>query len=106
MAFDSSGAKAISAAPLGTTPKRCELQLFFAGFRQAIWRWKALDLRRLNMQFQQDWPKIKELQLFQFLAENLQNFARLTIWCASRGIDNFSLSQLFGQYGNVKLSIT
>ena len=26
------------------------------------------------MQFQQDWPKDKKLQLFQFLAENLENF--------------------------------
>ena len=44
-------------ARLGTTPKRCELQLFFAGIAQAIRRWKALDLGSLNMQFQQDWPK-------------------------------------------------
>ena len=64
MAFDSSGTTAVSAARLGTTPKRCELQLFFAGIGQAICGWKALDLGSLNMQFQQDWPKDKKLQLF------------------------------------------
>ena len=37
---------------LGPPPKRCELQLFFAGIRQAIGRLKALHLGRLNMQFQ------------------------------------------------------
>ena len=48
----------------GTPTKRCELPLFFAGIRQAIRRWKALNLGSLNMQFQQDWPKDKKLQLF------------------------------------------
>ena len=64
MAFDNSGTKAVWGAQFGTTPKRCELQLFFAGIAYPIWRWKALDLGRLNMQFQQDWPKDKKLQLF------------------------------------------
>ena len=40
---------------------RCELQFFFAEIRQAIWRWKDLDLGCLNMQFQQDWPKDEKL---------------------------------------------
>ena len=44
--------------------RRCELQLFFAGIRQAVQRFKALQRGRLNMQFQQDWPKDKKLQLF------------------------------------------
>ena len=63
MAFDSSGTKAVFAALLGTTPppKRCELQLFFAGIRQAVRRLKALHLGSLNMQFQQDWPKDKKI---------------------------------------------
>ena len=61
MAFDSSGAKAVGAYRLGTTPKRCELQLFLAGIRQAVRRWKALHLGRLNMQFQQEWPKDKKI---------------------------------------------
>ena len=38
MAFDSSGAKAVWAYRLGTTPKRCDLQLFLAGIRQAVRR--------------------------------------------------------------------
>ena len=61
MAFNNSGTKAVSAARVGTTPKRCELQLFFPGNRQAVWRLKALHLLRLNMQFQQDWPKDKKI---------------------------------------------
>ena len=61
MAFDSSGAKAVCAARLGTTPKRCELQLFLAGIRQAVRRYKACHLGRLNMEFQQDCPKDKKI---------------------------------------------
>ena len=66
MAFDSSGAKAVSSYQLGTTPKRCELQLFLAGIRQAVQRYKAFHLGRLNMQFQHDCPKDKKLRLFYF----------------------------------------
>ena len=58
------------------------------------------------MQFQQDWPKDKKLQLFQFFGGKLRNFSLDgALWCGSRGIDNFSLSQPFGQYVNRKLSI-
>ena len=59
------------------------------------------------MQFQQDCPKDKKkLQLFQFFGEELgKNSLDLLLSFASRGIDNFPLSQLFGQYGNGKLSI-
>ena len=46
---------------LGPPPKRCELQLFFAGIRQAVRRLKAVHLGNLNMQFQQDWPKDKTI---------------------------------------------
>ena len=74
MAFDSSGTKAVWAAQLGTTPKRCEPQLFLAGIRQALRRWKAIHLGRLNMQFQQDWSKDKKITAFNFLAENLEKF--------------------------------
>ena len=73
MAFDNSDTKAVWAARLGTTPKRCELQLFFAGIGQAIRRLKALHLGCLSMQFQQDWPKDKKLQFF-CLGENLDKF--------------------------------
>ena len=48
----------------GPTPKRCELPLFLAALGETICGWKELDLRSLNMQFQQDWPKDKNLQLF------------------------------------------
>ena len=61
MAYDSSGTKTVRAARLGATPKRCELQLFLAGIRQAVRRLKGLHLGRLNMQFQQDWPKDKKI---------------------------------------------
>ena len=47
MAVDKSGVKAVWAAPLWNTPKRCELQLFLAAIRQAVWRLKALDFGRL-----------------------------------------------------------
>ena len=61
MAFGSSGTKAVCAARLGTTPKRCKLQLFLAEIRQAVRRYKAIHLRRLNMQFQQDCPKDEKI---------------------------------------------
>ena len=61
MAFDNSGRKAVSSASPGPTPKVCELQLFFAALRLAIHRWKAFDLGTLNMQFQQDGPKDKQI---------------------------------------------
>ena len=75
MAFDKSGAKAVWAARFGNTPKRCEVQLFLAGNRQAVRRYKAIHLGRLNMPFSRIAQKIKKLQLFQiFLAENLEKF--------------------------------
>ena len=107
MAVDSSGTRAVWAAQHRTIPKRCELQLFLAGIRPARRCWKAFHLGRLNMQFQQDCPKDKKLKLFQFFGEKLRKISLDgALWCASRGINNFSLSQLFGQYGNGKLSIT
>ena len=62
MACDSSRVRTLSEQPgLGQPPKRCELQLFLAGIRQAVQRYKAIHLGRLNMQFQQDWPKDKKI---------------------------------------------
>ena len=92
---------------LGTTPKRCELQLFLAGIRQALRRYKAIHLGRLNMQFQQDWLKDKKnYSSFNFLAENLEKISLNWALCSAASvIENFSLSQLFGQYRNGKLSI-
>ena len=107
MAFDSFGTKAVLATRLGTTPKRCELQLFFAGILRAVRRYKAIHLGCLNMQFQQDWPKDKKLQLLQFFGWKLRKISLdWALWCGSRGIDNFFLSQLFGLYVNGKLSIS
>ena len=60
---------------MGPPAQRCELQLVFAGIRQAIRRLKALHLGRLNMQFQHDWPKDKNITTpLIFLAENLEKF--------------------------------
>ena len=53
--------KAVLSAWPGPTPKRYELPLFLAALGQAIRGWKALDLRSLNMQFQHDWPKDKQI---------------------------------------------
>ena len=51
--------------------------------------------------------KMTKLQLFQFFGWKLRKISLdWALWCASRGIDNFSLSQLFGQNGNGKLSIS
>ena len=61
MAFDNSGTKVVLSASRGPTPKRCELPLFLAALEQAICGWKDLDLGSLNMQFQQDWPKDKNM---------------------------------------------
>ena len=84
MAFDSSGAKAVLVYQLGTTPKRCELQLFLAGIRQAIRRYKAFHLGRLNMQSQQDCPKDEKNYIsFNFLAENLERFRSTELYCAA-----------------------
>ena len=82
MTFDNSGTNAVWAAWLGTIPKRCELPLFFAGIRQAIRRWKALDLESLDMQFQQDWPKDKKITAFKFLPENLEKFRSTELYHA------------------------
>ena len=49
---------------LGPPPKKCELQLLFAAIRQVIQRSKAIHHGHVNMQFQQNWPKVKKSQLF------------------------------------------
>ena len=59
------------------------------------------------MELQQDWRKDeKNYTSFNFLAENRKILLAAALWCGSRGIASFSLSQLFGQYDNGKLSIT
>ena len=74
MAFDNSCTKVVLSASPGSTPKRCELLLFFAALGQAARGWKALDIGSLNMQFKQDGPKDKKLQLFTFFARKLRKF--------------------------------
>ena len=49
--------------------------------------------------------KIKNYSSFNLLAKNRKILLDWALWCTSRGIDNFSLSRIFGQYGNGKLSI-
>ena len=77
MAFDNSGTNAVWAARLGTTPKRCGLKLYFIAIIQAIYCCKALDLRSLNMQFQQDWKKIKITAILTFCLKT-EKFARMS----------------------------
>ena len=67
MAFDTSGTKAVRAARLGTTPKRCELQLLFAGIRQALWRY-IWSFSRIAQKIKKNYSS------FNFLAENLEKF--------------------------------
>ena len=59
------------------------------------------------MEIQEDWTKDTKITALSFFGRKL---GKITLdgalWCPSRGIDNFSLSQLFGQYGNGQLSIT
>ena len=103
--------------------KRCELQLFLAAIRQAVRR-KTLHLGSLNMQFQQDWPKDEKVTTLHFFASklfcSLSRFSCLIIhasklrklspdwalWCASREMGIFSLSQLHRAYVFAKLSIS
>ena len=68
MTFDNSGTKAVSSALPWPTPKWCEPQFLLAALEKAVLSRKALDFESLNMQFQQDGPKDKKLQLFKFFA--------------------------------------
>ena len=62
----------------------CELPLFFNAIGQAVRRWKALDLRSLNMRFHQDWPKDKKnYSSFNFLPENLEKFRSTNLYGAA-----------------------
>ena len=94
MAFDNSCTRRSYPGP---TPKRCETQVFLASLGQVIRCSKAVDFGSLNMQFQHDWPKDKKYSSFNFLAWKLRKISlEWALWCASRGIDNFSLSQSLG----------
>ena len=61
----------------------CEPQLFLAALGQVIRCSKAVDLRSLNMQFQHDWPKDKQITaLLIFLHENLEKFRSTELYDA------------------------
>ena len=85
---------------LGQPPRTCEPYFFLAALGQAIRCSKVLDLGSLNMQFQHDWPKDKQnYSSFNFFAWELRKISLdWALWCASRGIDNFSLPQLHQPY--------
>ena len=75
MAFDNSFTKAVLSASPEPTPKRCEPQLFLAALGQVIRCLKALDLGRLTMQFEHDWPKENKITaVLLFLPENLEKY--------------------------------
>ena len=61
MAFQNSCTKAVLSALPVPSPQWCKLPLFLAALGQAVRRWKAVDLGSLNMQFQQDRPKDKQV---------------------------------------------
>ena len=59
------------------------------------------------MQFQKDWPKDQKITALLIFGGKLRKISLDgALWCASRGIDNFSLSQLYMPYVNGKLSIS
>ena len=59
------------------------------------------------MQFQQDCPKDKKITALSiFWRKTWKISLDGALWCASRGIDNFSLLQLYMPYVNGKLSIS
>ena len=83
MDFDNSCTKAVLPASPGPTPKGCEPQLFLATLGQVIHCSKALDVGSLNMQFQQDWPKDKNITAFLiFLPENLEKLRSTELYNA------------------------
>ena len=95
MVVDSSGKKAVWAYGLGTTPKRCELQLFFAVIRRAVRRLKGLHLGHLNMQFQQDCLNDKKYSSFNFLAENFEKFRSTELYGAPLEGSTIFLKRIF-----------
>ena len=60
----------------GLRPPTKGVNYHFTAIGQAVRRWKALNLGSLSMQFQQDWPKDKKLQLFNFFKRKLRKFSR------------------------------
>ena len=71
----------LSALP-GQTPKRCEPQLFLAALGQVLRCSKAVDLESLNMQFQHDGPKNKNMTALLILSENLEKYRSTELYDA------------------------
>ena len=82
MALDNYGKKVVWAARLGTTPKRCELQLFFAGFQQAISVGKLSISDAEICSFSMISQKIKNYSFFIFLPENLEKIRSTELYGA------------------------
>ena len=61
-AFDNSCTTEVLSVSPGPTPRRCEQPFFLAALGQVMRGWKALDIGILIMQFQQDWPKAKQIK--------------------------------------------
>ena len=68
MAFDNTDAKAVWAARLGTTPKGVNCNFSSPEFNKPYGVWK-LFISDVLMQFQQDWPKDKKVQLLIYWLE-------------------------------------
>ena len=81
-----------------TTPKRCELPLFFTGLGRAVRPWKALYQGSLNMQFQQDWPKDQQITASESFCTKTNFLLDKRTSCGSRGIDKLSSAQLHEPY--------
>ena len=84
MAFDSSDAKAVWAYGLGTTPKRCELQLFLAGrnstSRTAL---ESFPSRTLKYEVSAGLPDSQKITaLLIFLPENLEKYRSTELYNA------------------------
>ena len=84
MAFDNSFTKTVLSSSLRPTPKRCEPRLFWATLGQVIRCSKAVDLGSLNMQFQHDWPKDKNITAVLCFAWKLGKMSVLSeqVWSA------------------------
>ena len=103
--FDNSGTKAVWGAWLGTSQKISQYHFSSPEFHNPYSVGKLSSLDAEICSFSLIGQKVKNYHFFYFLP-NRKISLDWALWCTSRGIDNFSLSQLFGPYGNGKLSIS
>ena len=108
MAFNNCDAKAVWAAWLGPTPKRVWTATFLRRNSTSRSAFDSSLSRTLKYVVSAGLPKDKNnYSSFNFFGWKLRKISLdWPVWCGSRGINNFSLSQLFGKYGNGNLSIT